>query len=155
MVTITVVTTSVVMVVFGLVVGSLITNGLIRGKEDAAKATVDKSTQEAVNLLNGQISGLRDPLAIPNIASVVNTLSKADGVKVAILPEPAESLPADEQLVIPHQGLPIASARPCARTGLSRSGLNSTSVTDPSSTWSTAANSNRAGGRSRPSTSSR
>jgi two-component system, OmpR family, sensor histidine kinase MtrB len=115
MVTITVVTTSVVMVVFGLVVGSLITNGLIRGKEDAAKATVDKSTQEAVNLLNGQISGLRDPLAIPNIASVVNTLSKADGVKVAILPEPAESLPADEQLVIPSSGV-TDSLRTAVRT---------------------------------------
>jgi two-component system sensor histidine kinase MtrB len=106
MVTITVATTGVVMLVFGLIVGTLITNGLISTKEASAKAIVDKNSHEAVNLLDRQISGLNEPLAVSNIKSVVNQLSRADGVNLAILPEPVESQPADEQLVIPSPPVP-------------------------------------------------
>ena len=56
-VTITVATTSAVMLAFGLIVGSLITNGLIETKEAAAKATVEKNSERAVELLESQISG--------------------------------------------------------------------------------------------------
>jgi two-component system, OmpR family, sensor histidine kinase MtrB len=86
-VTITVATTSAVMLTFGLIVGSLITNGLIRTKEAAAKATVEKSSQEAVSALESQISGVKDPLLISSIQDAVRTRSRADGVKMAILPE--------------------------------------------------------------------
>jgi two-component system sensor histidine kinase MtrB len=89
-VTITVATTSALMLAFGLVVGSLITNGLVETKEAAAKATVEQNSTEALQLLESQISGVRDPLLISSIREVVRTLSRADGVKMAILPEASE-----------------------------------------------------------------
>jgi len=89
-VTITVATTSAVMLAFGLIVGSLITNGLIETKEAAAKATVEKNSTEARLQLESKISGFRDPLLISSIQDVVRTLSRADGVKMAILPKANE-----------------------------------------------------------------
>ncbi len=89
-VTITVATTSAVMLTFGLIVGSLITNGLIEAKEAAAKATVDKNSTDAQQLLEIQISGVGDPLLISSIQDAVRRLSRADGVKMAILPNASE-----------------------------------------------------------------
>jgi two-component system sensor histidine kinase MtrB len=94
-VTITVATTSAVMLAFGLIVGSLITNGLIETKEAAAKATVEKNSTEARQRLESQISGVRDPLLISSIQEAVRTLSRADGVKMAILPD-AREVSADQ-----------------------------------------------------------
>ena len=78
------------MLAFGLVVGSLITNGLIETKEAAAKATVEQSSTEALQQLESQISGVRDPLLISSIKEVVRTRGREDGVKMAILPEASE-----------------------------------------------------------------
>jgi two-component system sensor histidine kinase MtrB len=91
MVTITVVTASVVMLIFGLVVGTLITNGLVRGREDAAKALVEKDSANAVRLLDRQVSGFDDPFAVPSIRDVVETSKRQVGVHVAILPPPDDA----------------------------------------------------------------
>ncbi len=86
-ITITVASTGVLVMIFGLVVGKLITDGLVDNREAAAKEIVVKNSDEAVRLLESQVSGPRDPLGTFKIGNVVRTLSKADGVNLAILPE--------------------------------------------------------------------
>jgi two-component system sensor histidine kinase MtrB len=95
MVTITVATTAAVMLIFGIVVGSLITNGLVEAQETAAKATVESNSSEAVRLLDSVVNGTTDPLANSNISSVVTDLTTRDGVPVAIL---LETFPADSRV---------------------------------------------------------
>jgi two-component system sensor histidine kinase MtrB len=99
-ITITVASTGVLVLVFGLVVGKLITDGLVNTRESSAKALVQKNSEEAVLLL-GQISGPRDTLGSFKIQNVVRTLSKADGVNLAILPEPTTDQ-SPGQLTVSH-----------------------------------------------------
>jgi hypothetical protein len=87
MVTITVVTTGAVMLVFGIVVGSLITNGLVSRQQEDAKAVVVKNSGEALQLLESQISGYGDPLANISIFNVENTLKNQDGVDLVLVSE--------------------------------------------------------------------
>src|SRR5262245_11177485 len=82
-VSITVSATGVLVLIFGLVVGKLITDGLVNSRETGAKEIVAKNSEQAVGLLESQFSGPRDPLGTFKIANVVRTLSKADGVNVA------------------------------------------------------------------------
>ncbi|HEY7225764.1 MAG TPA: MtrAB system histidine kinase MtrB [Micromonosporaceae bacterium] len=98
MVTITVATAGMVMLVFGVVVGSLITNGLVASQEATAKATVEKDSDQAVSLLESQVSGADDPFIVNNIRYVVNKLSAQDGVTLSILPEP---VPGKDPVLIP------------------------------------------------------
>src|SRR5690242_20364311 len=86
-ITITVASTGVLVMIFGLVVGKLITDGLVNTRETAAKEVVLRSSGDAGRRLESQVSGPRDPLGTFTIGNVVRTLSKADGVNLAILPE--------------------------------------------------------------------
>ena len=90
MLTITVAMTGVVMLAFGVVVGSLITNGLVAAQESTAKATVLESSSEAVGQLNNQVWGTADPLLVTNLQSVASQQSRRAGVTVTIIPEPAD-----------------------------------------------------------------
>jgi two-component system sensor histidine kinase MtrB len=97
MVTITVATTAALMVVFGVVVGSLITNGLVAAQEASAKATVLENSADAVGRLERQVSDIEDPYYVPNVRSVVRELSRQDEVALAIHPEPVDGLPPEAQ----------------------------------------------------------
>src|SRR3954454_13850870 len=84
-ITITVVCTGVRVLIFGLVVGKLIPDGLVNTREAAAKELVVKNSDEAVALLESQITK-GDPFGSSKIQNVVRTLSRSDGVTMAILP---------------------------------------------------------------------
>ncbi len=98
MVTITVATTATVMLVFGIIVGSLITNGLVQAQETTAMATARASSDEAVRLLDSVLSSTNDPLATNNITTVVAGLSNRAGVPVAILLETRSDAPTDQKV---------------------------------------------------------
>jgi two-component system, OmpR family, sensor histidine kinase MtrB len=113
-ITITVASTGVLVLIFGLVVGSLITDGLVRTKEASAKAIAQRNSDQAVLLLESQISGPRDPLGTSKIENVVKTLSRADAVNVAILPElTPDSAPS---LAVPNPPPVPDSLREAVRT---------------------------------------
>jgi two-component system sensor histidine kinase MtrB len=122
MVTITVATTSVIMIVFGLVVGSLITNGLVRTKEASAKATVDKNSTETRNTLESQISGFRDSFFAQNINATVRIQSRADNVAMAILPEPAD-VSAEDLAALAAPPVPESLREAVRRQGYSSQSL--------------------------------
>jgi two-component system sensor histidine kinase MtrB len=109
MVTITVVTTGAVMLIFGIVVGSLITNGLVTHQEREAKDVVLKNSDEAVRLLASQISGDGDPLAPVTLRNVANTLSHRDGVNLTLVSESKLALPGQGQLNQPAPPSPAMS----------------------------------------------
>jgi two-component system sensor histidine kinase MtrB len=102
MVTITVVATSAVMTTFGVMVGTLITNNLVDTRHGAAKDTVLKNSQYAVDLLDSNVSGPpRDTSALTSLRWVADKASRDAGVQVVILPEPDPRLGPTEQLAIP------------------------------------------------------
>jgi two-component system sensor histidine kinase MtrB len=102
MVTITVVAASAVMTTFGVMVGTLITNNLIDTRHGAAKDTVLKNSQYAVDLLDSNVSGPpRDTSALTSLRWVADKASRDAGVPVVILPEPDPRVGPTEQLAVP------------------------------------------------------
>jgi two-component system sensor histidine kinase MtrB len=87
-VTITVASTGVLALIFGLVVGTIITDGLLDARHAAAKSIVDKTSADSRDRISSLIAGPRDPLGRSKVQSVVTTTRRAAGVDVAILPEP-------------------------------------------------------------------
>jgi two-component system, OmpR family, sensor histidine kinase MtrB len=86
-VTITLASSAALVITFGLVVGSLITNGLVSGKQDGAKRTVDAGSDYAAQQLNSQIGNPKDSFAGGAVVGVLRNLeAREDGVTVAILP---------------------------------------------------------------------
>jgi two-component system sensor histidine kinase MtrB len=104
MLTITVAMTGLVMLAFGVVVGSLITNGLMATRESAARAAAYQSSSEAVAQLNNQISSLAEPLLAPYLQNIAAKERSRTGVPVVIIPEPADLKDAKD----------IASKRPAS-----------------------------------------
>jgi two-component system sensor histidine kinase MtrB len=103
-VTITVVATGAVMAVFGVLVGSFITNGLIEAQHTAARSVVEKNSDYAVGLLGTAVAGPpRDAFAYRDINSVAQNASRRDSVIMTILPEPEPGLPPEEQLTVPSR----------------------------------------------------
>jgi two-component system sensor histidine kinase MtrB len=102
MVTITVVATGTVMTVFGVVVGTLITNGLIETRHAAAELLVEKNTAFAVDRLGQAVAGPpRDASSASPIRDVTVDAARRDGVTLTILPEPDPDLAPEEQYVMP------------------------------------------------------
>ncbi len=126
MVTITVAATSLVMLVFGVVLGSLITNGLVSGQAADAKDIVVKSSDDAVDMLKRQVSGPGDPLsARATMQSIEKNLSSRDGVRIALLPEVDPRLPSEQQLVHPAPPpLPESLRQAVREDGFSSQRLN-------------------------------
>ncbi len=92
MVTITLVASGVLVSTFGMVVGGLITNGLIDARTDTAKSIVDAGSVEAGDLLNSLISNPRDPLAGFSVQQVLSSINDGTtGVAVAIVPADARA----------------------------------------------------------------
>ena len=107
MVTITVVATAAVMSVFGIVVGSLITNGLIDERYASAKTVVDANSAYAVGRLGQAVAGPpRDAVGANSIRSVADEVAGRDGVTLTILPEPEPGLAREAQITIPS-ALPV------------------------------------------------
>src|SRR5690606_33511932 len=96
MVTITVVMTGVLMLGFGLVVGSLLINNLVTTQTDVARSTVDNSTSEALGLLESQVSGTGDSLFLVNLHGVALQLNRRISVPVAFLPAPESGVAPGE-----------------------------------------------------------
>jgi two-component system sensor histidine kinase MtrB len=103
MVTITVVATGAVMTVFGVVVGTLITNNLIDARHAAAKSVVEKNTEYAVDRLGQAVAGPpRDAASARDIREVIEDATRLDGVLMTILPEPEPDLAPEEQYQMPE-----------------------------------------------------
>lgn len=97
-VTITLVTSGVLVLTFGLIVGSLITEGLINTKTTNVKDTiVEGGTREASGLLNALISSPTDPLAASKIDTVLRSVRGGDDVVVSLLPDDGRA----DQLRVP------------------------------------------------------
>src|SRR3979490_888740 len=114
------------MITFGLVVGGLITNGLVTAKANNAKRAVDQGSDYAVNQLNSQISNPNDGFAGNTVRQVVRTLAAPEnGVTIAILPgtDPSDDragqlrgtsalgLPTDLKEAVQRQGSATARRR--------------------------------------------
>src|SRR5258705_9251143 len=120
-ITITVVSTGVLVLIFGLVVSKLITDGLVSTREAAAKEVVQTNSDEAVLLLESQISGVRDPFGSSKIQNVVRTLSRADGgVALAILPEPTADPTGGQLTLSPAPPLPPSFPQAVPEQGFSQ-----------------------------------
>jgi two-component system sensor histidine kinase MtrB len=85
-VTITLATSGALMLTFGLVVGSLITNGLVSARTASAQSAVDAGSEYAKAQLNVQIADPDDGFASNTIAGVLRALaSRENGLTVAIV----------------------------------------------------------------------
>ena len=95
--TITLAASGALVLTFGLVVGSLITNGLVSARTASAQAAVDEGSEYAKAQLNVQIAGPDDGFASNTIAGVLRALaSRENGLTVAIVAgvDPADPGPA-------------------------------------------------------------
>jgi two-component system sensor histidine kinase MtrB len=86
-VTITLVTSGVLVLTFGFVVGASITDGLIAAKTRTAEQTVNASTVLAQERLRVAITSPEDRFATPALQDIVTQLENRDRVRVAILPD--------------------------------------------------------------------
>ena len=93
-VTITLATSGLLVATFGLLVGNMITNGLVDKKTERAQELVTRGTEDASDQLKGLIPNASDPLAITYVKPVVVNLADQDqgsGVTVAIIPGDAST----------------------------------------------------------------
>lgn len=94
-VAITLVSSGVLVVIFGVLVGNMITNGLVGAKTESARKQVEVNSVYALEQLS-VISNDQDPLGDNNIFTVISALANRDqgsGIDVAIVPaEPASRL---------------------------------------------------------------
>jgi two-component system sensor histidine kinase MtrB len=75
------------MLTFGLVVGNVITNGMVKSRQETAKVAVDDGTVYASSQFNAQILNSDDSRASSIISGVIRTLTqRSNGAIVAILP---------------------------------------------------------------------
>ena len=103
-ITITLATSAALVITFGLVVSSLITDGFVAGKRETAKRAVDDGSTFAVAQLSSQIATPRDSLAGGVVGQVVQNLeAREDRVTVAILPgdDQARPLKGTSRLALP------------------------------------------------------
>jgi len=93
-VTITLATSGLLVATFGILVGNMITNGLVDNKTRRAQELVTRGTEDASDQLKGLIPNASDPLAITYVKPVVVNLADQDqgsGVTVAIIPGDAST----------------------------------------------------------------
>ncbi len=86
-ITISLLASGALMITFGLIVGKVITNGMVTARQEVAKRSVDDGTLYASSQFNSQILNPEDSRAGLIVSEVVRTLQQREnGLTVAILP---------------------------------------------------------------------
>src|SRR5258706_16213112 len=75
-ITISLIASGALMITFGLVVGNVITNGMVKSRQETAKVAVDEGSLYASQQFNAQILSPDDSLAGGIISGVVRTLTQ-------------------------------------------------------------------------------